>query len=181
MIFLIKKTPTMKLFITSILLCALIIGCKKEEKEEEKIPPQTQEGRNILSCKVNGVWHHYSGKGGHVVNDYGVHYDIMISKGILYTSIAAYDPKYDDYVEFEIHASPIEVGKVYDLLPEVDQHVILYILGGDRYKRAKESTGFVKFSRADSIAAGTFAFTAYNDKGEKVEITEGFFDIKQDK
>jgi hypothetical protein len=51
----------------------------------------------------------------------------------------------------------------------------------DEYKTTSISKGELKISFFDSlnrIVAGTFEYDAVNEKGEKVEVREGRFDMK---
>ncbi|WP_276133391.1 DUF6252 family protein [Polluticoccus soli] len=166
----------MKYLLVMMISCLAITGCKKDS---EKMPKPTQSGKNILACEVNGKVHIYEGKRSYL-NSNGVDAARIITGNDVFIEIHGDNADYDDDIEMRVVVYQPELNKEYIFSKVDSKDWAEYYVGQNsdiRYK-TQNSSGFIKFSRFDpSSVAGTFMFTGYNQQGEKVEITEGFFDI----
>ena len=167
----------MRYLLILFLCCLAICGCKKEK---EKLPAATQSGKNILACKVNGKVHIYEGKRSNS-NDNGVDAGRYLSVNHFVIRVHADNADdYNDNLTMQVFADKPELNKEYIFSKEDSKDGAEYYIGENYVNiyTTKSSSGYIKFSRFDtSVMAGIFMFTAYNDHGAKVEITEGFFDI----
>jgi len=167
-----------RLFISSILVLSTLGACNKDDSSTQQLPPPTQQGKNILACKVNGQVHIYSGKRT-TFNDNGVNYDLYLNKLRLYAD----NIDYRDNIEivFPVNPDSIKVGLKYffdlaDMINPFGEYRIRVNGVTNEYKTGKQS-GFIQFTRLDKdVAAGIFQFTAYYNN-DSVTITEGRFDI----
>lgn len=162
-----------------ILICLVVGSCKKSS--DEKMPKATQSGENIVACKVNGKVQIYKGKENYLSG--GEVYFIPQARGIgVDAIIRAGSNENGDVIRIHVVTSQIEINKEYAFNNENDKQWAYATynkqISQDILFKTSEGSGYTKFTRYDGgIAAGEFEFTAYNDKGEKVTITEGFFDI----
>lgn len=165
----------------TIVLSAFLLfsACKKDKKKKDDTPPpHTQNGANILSCKVDGVWHNYSGIPT-LMHDDGVNYYNMIGGKGYYTRILADKTEYNDQIVIDVYEQHPVIGQVYYLSSE-SQNLADYIKGSADYY-APLNSGQIIFTRCDSlVAAGTFYFTAVRNN-DTIKVTEGFFDIARSK
>lgn len=153
------------------------ISCNKQDDtpQEPELPALTQEGKNILACRVNGVTHVYSGKGS-FGNENGVSYFRYPNNILLYADEDALASE----LEIIINDSPsvIRRNTTYFFSTETSDHQARYFSdAANPYFITRNGSGWIRFVRVDSaIAAGTFEFTAYFNN-DSVKITEGRFDI----
>lgn len=168
-----------QLLCLSTFLVILLAGCKKTDNEG-KMPKPSQSGANIIAFKANGQVRVFKGKGA-FLNDVGVGYQRLTGgkdARILINASSSYD-----YLEFDIHADSfnIELNKTYIIKSETSRDYARYKLNSVDYVSMLNS-GTVNFTHCDAaFASGTFSFILTSNKGEKVEITEGFFDITNDR
>jgi len=144
------------------------------------MPEATQSGKNILACKVNGKVHIYEGKRSYLNSNGVTAQRYMSGTEILIRVHADKREDYDDNIEMEIVADQPDINKEYIFSKEDSKDRAEYYVGQSNENKyyTKSSSGYIKFTRFDkAVAAGVFMFTAYRDNGDKVEITEGFFDI----
>lgn len=92
-----------RILLFSLLIFCTAAGCTKNN-DEPQLPVPTQEGKNILACKVNGQVQIYKGKRT-TFNDNGVEYDPYIDK----LRIAADNSDYNDNIEMLLPGSPDSV------------------------------------------------------------------------
>jgi hypothetical protein len=167
-------------FIASLVLCQCQLF-KKEVKPE--LPPETQEGKRTMGCKVDGqIWlPEYSKRGLFGGGEYSVNYE-----GSFYGLSLNADRKLETKVYFSVFNVP-GTG-TYDLYKFISQDPSGYKLITKAYYN--DSTGdfetdslhtgkvtITKLDRQRAIISGTFYFDAYNKKtGKVVKITEGRFD-----
>ncbi len=175
----------MKSYLVLIVLNCLLAGsCKKVATNPvvpvEPMPNPTETGANILACKVNGKLHIYKDKMTWSQPD-GVSFSKREDQLEKFTYIRGNESDYGDAVSMKIFTWNIIVGKEYKFSVNENKDFADYVLDGfgtENTYFTSDGSGFVKFSRYDSlVAAGTFAFTAYSMGGKKVEVTEGCFDI----
>ena len=106
--------------------------------------------------------------------------------GDLYVSInASGSQKYDDDIYLDVYDTSISINTDSRFssteIDKVQGEYIKQIDGLSTIYRSKEGGGVIRFTRYDNeVVAGTFSFAAYK-ADEKVNVTEGFFDIKVEK
>lgn len=163
-----------KLFLLPLLFALSSPGCKREEK----MPPQTRAGQEILACKVNGEIHTYRGKGTRLYPS-GVKCNRAVNGTDSFTEIRAISTKiYNDDIWIAVRSFDIEVDRPYILSSGLEDNIAVY--RSDATYSTGLNSGVVTFTRYDEkIASGVFSLTAITGAGGKVEITEGFFDIKR--
>jgi hypothetical protein len=173
----------MRRIIIVLFACSLVCGCKKKIDAGPSMPSPTQTGQNIIACKVNGKTIIYSGIPTYL-NDVGVRFGkYKMDNGIALNVEGHETEGHDDNLTLLIYELDPTVNGQYTFSTEITNDYAQYYTGegfaNDTYK-TKNGSGYMKFTRYDStVVAGTFEFTAYNPNGAKVEITEGFFDIKR--
>lgn len=165
------------MLLISLALCST--SCKKEKTGIDGLPPATQEGKGIIGCLVNGklLIPKGSGFGGptkqatyQFLN--GHHFIVSVSQ------------RSDD------HVFGVQV-EIKDMLLAGDITIALgkenAIGGYTEYKNLnhyqtnnvhKGELKITRFDEANQIVSGTFWFDAVNEKGEKVEVREGRFDMR---
>ncbi|MBC8112061.1 MAG: hypothetical protein H7Y04_13460 [Verrucomicrobia bacterium] len=166
-----------------VLVSLLLSQCqlfKKEEKPE--LPPETQEGKRTMGCKVDGqVWlPEYSFRPVFSGSEYSVTYD-----GTYYGMNLFADRKRETTVQFNVFEVPeigtYELFKIYPDRPNDRSRITQARYEdstGDFYTDSLH-TGKVTITKLDlqkAIISGTFYFDAYNkETGKVVKITEGRF------
>jgi hypothetical protein len=181
----IDKLPQMKTFtLLTALILLLLGGCKKEALAPQ-LPPYTQEGKNIFACKING--------------------EVFIAKGVRDKNTMSPKGTYNNYritangdtlVEIRaIEENPIvaniAINFIYTLSKDnfelsqfMNSFAIVYlpvdnyIFAESRFETNANHTGsvHVKYFQ-NKILAGTFEFTAIDDRGEVIHVTDGRFDF----
>ena len=165
----------------------LSASCKKESLNQ--LPPATQEGRRTFGCLVNGKV--YTPKGspfaGPILKSNYQLLNTSTAQGHFFNLSAS--RKGNGYLEditINSNNRSIEEGKVYTLQnapgvgeiygeytiykdPEINSYRTIGILKGELH--------ITKLDETKQIVSGTFWFDAVNDKGEKVEVREGRFDM----
>ncbi|MBC7653000.1 MAG: hypothetical protein H7098_00835 [Oligoflexus sp.] len=184
-------------FFISLLILFIGIGCKKE-KGINALPSATQEGKNTFGCLLNGKA--FVPKGiSPLFNPDGA----RILKST-YSYVGNSTPKYyflsisalrkgsgnvSEYVQLYIFNDfPIIAGKTYELKrSKIDNRAegnYLYanVVSENSYDTQNQDyIGQISISKIDEVnqfVSGTFSFDAVNNKGEKIEIREGRFDVK---
>jgi hypothetical protein len=172
---------TLTLLTAFILL--LLGGCKKEPLVPQ-LPPYTQEGKNIFACKINGEVFITEGvMDNNTLNPKGIDNNYMVwgIDTLVYIRAKESIPKEADFSldfaytlthdSFELNQKQNSVAMVY--LP-VDN----YILAKSRFATNDDHNGWVHVKYfQNKILAGTFEFTAIDDRGEVIHVTDGRFDI----
>ncbi|MCO4292149.1 DUF6252 family protein [Solitalea sp. MAHUQ-68] len=184
------------LYICLFLMSLLLISgsCKKEKIGIAALPEATQEGKNTFGCLLNGKAFLPKGSafGSPVLNCYYQY--INDSKGngyYFHVSASKETDKECEVYSIAINSTlmSIEEGETYPLKSESIGNI-----SGDfwyyppscvsnftHYSTTSNSIGELKITHFDQtrqIVSGTFWFDAINDKGEKVEVREGRFDMK---
>ncbi len=181
----------MKYFLLSLSLFILgAAACKKDTTYAGgQLPDTSSSGKNFLACKVNGETRVYSGlssfsKSNGVTFNHLSNYVLIFGSGV---------SQYKEIIKLhmdEDSTKKVVVDSTYILSSESGQHHAFYqshspgVISLDYL--TSNNSGWVRFSRLDSIASGTFAFTAYYDQRssnrtepDTVRITEGRFDISR--
>ncbi|GAC1311176.1 MAG: hypothetical protein NVSMB24_29990 [Mucilaginibacter sp.] len=184
-----KAFPIITITILSGLL--LSASCKKHvvtpQDELAKLPPATQIGANTFGCLVNGAAFLPDGSNfslgpikqcNYIYTGGGYHFTVAASnknnssliKGIIMgtDSLAIAEGQ---TLTFKTFASGNAVASytLYTNTANINE-----------YTTNNTVSGQLTITKLDSIkdfVSGTFYFTAVNDKGEKVQVTDGRFDM----
>src|SRR5687768_16795308 len=163
-------------------LFLLVTSCRKE-----KLPKLTHEGKNTFGCKVNGKNWVPRGGGG-LLNPLDA-----LSGGFYRNINTIYIDALDNEEEIEIYLRDVfntgEYALNFTTVPRPDnlypKNYGLYTVSKNNatisYITTAAHTGKVNILNRDTInkiVSGTFEFTAVNNNGGTVKITEGRFDIK---
>ena len=174
------------------LLLTTSMKCKKDETGIEALPPSTQEGKNTFGCLVNGEAFTPKGSnlGGPVLSSFYQYSNTSTAQGYFFNVSAIRvngSGNGTEGVNINTNNKTIIEGQKYVLEngPENGQ-----IYGSYGITISTKSNEFItkgsykgelflsKFDKSKQIASGTFWFDAVNEKGEKVEVREGRFDVK---
>jgi hypothetical protein len=182
---------TLKIFLFSLLTLTLFTfsRCKKEN-DEATLPPETTTGAMTFGCKVNGKV--FVPKDGRGRPGLYVQYVNLGSGpgGGWYLNIPAtnWKPNPPEGVNIQTDSLLISEGVTYDFsLSATNQPIkgAFYTFcdfNGKTYAKLATDNGQIhikKFDQINRIISGTFFYTATNvTSGEKVNITEGRFDIR---
>ncbi|WP_276132960.1 DUF6252 family protein [Polluticoccus soli] len=175
-----------------LLIAALVVfavGCKKPTEKpanptEPQMPTSTETGANTVACRVNSEVHIYKGVPTYLNAD-GVLFGLYPDRNEYFLQVTAGGiAEYKDNIWLLLYDTAVQLNTQYPFsVTETDKNRAEYSVEAGSYSKiykTKGSSGFIKFTRYDkTVAAGTFEFAAYNDQGEKIEITEGFFDISR--
>ncbi len=167
-----------------VLLLVLTAGsqCKKKT-EEPQLPPITATGAMTFGCKVNGkvfVPHDGRGKPGLLCQYVNLGDG---EGGGWYLNIPAtnWNPNPTEGVNIETDSLLIEEGMAYQFRTTKGNAQAFYHKG-DLFNALGNTSGelrITKFDQTNRIISGTFFFTGTSSSsGEKVEITDGRFDIR---
>ena len=185
------KTYTMAIFSFCLILVTTTTGMKcKKETGIDALPPITQEGRETFGCLVNGIAFTPKGSnlGGPTLSSYYQYVQSPTLEGLFFNVSAKKkngDSNGTEIISIGTLQLPIEQGGKYKLGIKYSgnataQYGIIISINSDYFNTNGVATGELNISRFDEvnqIVAGTFWFDAVNDKGEKVEVREGRFDV----
>jgi len=175
------NTLKLKTLTLGILLLGTISCCK--DKDEDKLPPETQEGKNTFGCLVNGkVW---IPTGMVTFPSPNIHAEISKNE----FSIEALKSR-GQAISFNIKI-PLNVG-VYNLNSKNSQAFYANGITNCYYQTdtilSKGILEITKFDTLNNIVSGKFNFIAFKykpiiievigDCDSSIAITEGRFDIK---
>jgi hypothetical protein len=174
----------MKNLLFIVLASLLLSQCQLFKKEvKPELPPETQEGKRTMGCKVDGeIWlPEYSSRPIFGRREYNVAYN-----GSFYGISIYADRRLETAISIGVYK--VNGPGTYDLYKFISQDPSGYKLitrsiykdkTGDFYTDSLH-TGKVtitKLDRQKAVISGTFYFDAYNKKtGKVVKITEGRFD-----
>jgi hypothetical protein len=163
----------------------LVISCRKKNNQKEpELPPETQTGAYTFGCKVNGkVFLPRDGNGKPGLFAQYVNLGTG-PRGGWHLNIPAYDHSAKHGVSIETDSLLLLEGRTYEL-KKAQGHASAFYLksttnGVDVYKKPDNEAGELIITKHDlskRILAGRFWFTATNTNGEKVDVTDGRFDI----
>lgn len=160
--------------------------CKKEETGIEALPPATQEGKNTFGCLVNGEAFTPKGSnlGGPILSSFYQFINRPSGTGF-YFNISASNKQSELIKGISLNAENtiIAEGNKYILKGDkvFSSFSILKLDKTDKFSTTDLFRGELyisKFDESKQIVSGTFWFDALNEKGEKVEVREGRFDVK---
>ncbi|GAB1462622.1 Riean_0653 family protein [Pedobacter sp.] len=169
---------TLKIPLLLILFFSLLAACKKE-----KLTKETQVGANTFSCKINGkVYKRQSDflsetLTGGLYRSSGNKYKLSVS-AVMFRNDKA------NYVIDVSTSGFMNTGAI--TLDSENIAGITIISGGVRYVSKPNGQGFINIKFIDTvngICAGTFEFVVsnINDPNDKIYVTEGRFDVKNNK
>ncbi len=188
----IKPLKTLSLFS---LLCFLLftnMKCKKDNQNPvDQLPPATHEGKETFGCLVNGEVFLPKGinLGGPQLSSYYQYLNSPTAQGYYFNVSASKKnggDKGTEGVSISSNNFPIHQGEKYVLKNSLDKSGIYGTYGifigieinNFSTKGTYQGELYIsKFDDANQIVSGTFWFDAVNDKGEKVEVREGRFDV----
>ncbi len=179
-------------FRTAILItCLLVTGisCKKKSNNPvNDLPPLTTTGANTFGCLVNGQAFLPKAAGVSGREPLNFSYGIVNNKTSLIINVENSGSKGSAYIRLFINAAVLKQGEDYTLAsgyPLDDSPNGHYNYRGPQesygtdYNTNNQVKGKLHLTYFnEKIASGTFSFDAVSEAGEKVEITEGRFDIK---
>jgi hypothetical protein len=166
-------------------------SCKKHvitpQEELSKLPPATQTGANTFGCLVNGVAFLPDGSNFSLGPIKQCNY--IYTGGGYHFTVAADNKSVSSLIKgIVIGTDSLAIAEGQTLTfktfapGNADASYTLYTNTGDINKYITNNTvsGQLTITKLDSIkdfVSGTFYFTAVNDKGEKVQVTDGRFDM----
>jgi hypothetical protein len=166
-------------------------SCKKHvitpQEELAKLPPATQIGANTFGCLVNGAA--FLPDGSNFSSGPIKQCSYIYTAGGFYFDLGAANK--NDLTQLKsmvigTDSLAIAEGKTFLFNTRVSGHAhatySLFSNTGDINQYVTNSTvsGQLTITKIDSVkdfVSGTFYFTAVNDKGEKVQVTDGRFDM----
>ncbi len=170
--------------VTTLMLLLLLTNsqCKKHN-EEPQLPPLTTTGAMTFGCKINGkVFVPKDGRGKPGLICQYVNLGTGEGGG-WYLNIPATDwkPNPPEGVNIETDSLLVEEGRSYEFKQTKGSPQAFYDKG-EVFPAVNNNSGKLKITRFDQtnrIVSGTFFFTGTNAfTGEKVEVTDGRFDIR---
>jgi hypothetical protein len=191
------KTKKLKLQTISLWLLAFSfllstsMKCKKDQTGIDTLPPATQEGKGTFGCLVNGEAFTPKGSsfGGPILSSYYQYLNSSTAQGYFFNvSADRSENNISKSISIGDNNVIISQGKTYVLrnYPEKNETYGSYaIISGagniNEYSTINTFQGELyisKFDQVNQIVSGTFWFDSVNNKGEKVEVREGRFDVK---
>jgi len=172
--------PTLLLFFSFTLLGS---RCKKQNAEPQ-LPPETTTGAMTFGCKVNGKV--YLPKGGDGYPGIITEYPFLGNGpgGGWFLNIATRDRSISSSrpgVSITTDSLLLIEGNTYQLQVQKGSSTGEYFLGIFSYKIKSDDSGtlfIIRHDQTQRILSGRFSFTATSNSGEKVNITEGRFDVR---
>jgi hypothetical protein len=175
-----------------LLIILLLASCRKPYvAPADQLPPATREGNLTFGCLVNGKPYTPSKQGlsfgSPTLSSFYQHLNTSTAQGY-YFNVAAKRKNKENTEGISLHTEGLAIqqeGK-YTLrnFPNDGEAFATYGIntGGSINEYATEGPfqgelHITRFDEAKSIVSGTFWFDAVNDRGEKVEVREGRFDM----
>ena len=155
--------------------------CKKKT-EEPQLPPETTTGAMTFGCKVNGkVFIPKDGRGRPGLYCQYVNLGTGPGGG-WYLNIPAVDLQVSPNIGISVTTDSllIQEGMVYQFKNTKGTAQVFYYQAIEYHKLDNDigELFIKKFDQINRIISGTFFFTGTNSTGEKINITEGRFDIR---
>ncbi|MEX0966905.1 MAG: hypothetical protein WD077_06680 [Bacteroidia bacterium] len=167
----------------TLFLATLINGCKKDLPEPQ-LPPYTQEGKNIFACKINGEVFVAEGvMDKNTMSPKGTDNNYMVWGNDTIVEIRAVEKKPTeasvsvDFV-YTLIKDTFELNQKENSVARISIPVENYVFAESIFKTTDEHKGWVQVKYfQNNILAGTFEFTAIDDRGEIIHVTDGRFDF----
>ena len=170
-------SPLLLLFFSFTLLSS---RCKKQNTEPQ-LPPETTTGAMTFGCKVNGKVFVPKGSidGPAITAQY-----IFLGNGFgggWWLNLSAVNRYESKGVYFRTDTLLLLENNVYSFKREKGYPSAEYAMGLIDYFMENNDTGNIIITRHDlnqRILSGRFSFTATSNDGQKVNITDGRFDVR---
>lgn len=154
--------------------------CKKQNTEPQ-LPPETTTGAMTFGCKVNGKVFVPKGSidGPGIISQY-----LFLGNGPgggWWLNLSAVDRYGAKGIYFRTDTLLLLENNVYSFKREKGYPSAEFAMGLADYFMGNSDTGKMIVTRHDlnqRILSGRFSFTATNNNGEKINITEGRFDVR---
>ncbi len=160
-----------------IAIAVFFTSCHKEAT----LPPITNNGANVLGCKVDGKIIIASGSAGSFGRVNGVRFYPPTTYGLIQIYAHGDNPKFEMFISFIYLDTPgtYQIISTNRLGATYDNFATGSVPSGEsEFNTDSTHTGFIKITQfSDQQISGTFAFDAMNDGGKVVHLTEGRFDI----
>ena len=178
------------LLIISCVFLFTTISCKKTKTGIDALPPATQEGKGTFGCLVNGEV--FLPKGNFSNSPITCAYQYSsIEKGYYFIlTIANIGNSYTNTLQLLTDSIKFDQNSIYKLqIHKLNSKGVAFAryvnsnnsnFKEDKYNTDGNSSGELQITKLDEnqqIISGTFWFDAVNDRGEKVEVREGRFDV----
>ena len=180
--------PILKKYLNQFIVLSfliLLVSCKKEKIGIDGLPPTTQTGKQTLGCLVNGAL--FTPKTSLFSNTPALEANYYFWDGSYNLTISANRKIKDNLLSIDINTIGILI-KEGMTIPLTDGSMggaigsyTNYSAVNMGFKTNNQFKGELKITRFDEInhiISGTFWFDGEDSKGEKVEVREGRFDIK---
>lgn len=184
----------MKKLLLIVAVFTVFLSCKKDDdptlepqiSEIDKLPPATQIGKNTIGCLVNGKAFLPSGKAPNSNNTYfGYYHDNLALVFSIFRHENHTTMLGSETIALYNSDTILEEGNTYLLKASKSNHSAIYthvtdLVYSDDYETTNDYIGELHITKLDKekfFMSGTFWFDAVNEKGKKVEIREGRFDM----
>jgi hypothetical protein len=176
------KTLAMKQLLLFTIAALLVLSCRKKNSQKEaELPPETQTGAYTFGCKVDGkVFVPKDGRGKPGLFAQYVNLGNGPGGG-WYLNIPAINWKDSPIEGISITTDSLLLieGRNYNFKNMKGSVQAFYSKTIEYQKRDNESGSLhiTKFDQSKRILSGTFSFVGTSSNGEKVNVTDGRFDI----
>jgi hypothetical protein len=169
---------------TLVLFYVLITGCGLPDIPQQQLPSATQKGANTLGCLINGQMFIADEERGYFGNHYApaAYFDedsFLIIEGQdleMQKSDVRLSVKYKEgQTKFDLEDDHFPVTSCNIYHDTINQ----FNFFASRYYIDINNVGHLRISTiTDQFVAGTFEFTAVNEQGKIITISEGRFDVE---
>lgn len=170
-------------FLLLLFVSSLLLNSKCRKENELQLPPETTTGAMTFGCKINGKI--LIPKGGNGFPGILTEYPFLGNGpgGGWFLSIIGTDRKSEGMPAVSIATDSLLLveGNTYNLEDKKGHANAEHFSGLFTYKIFSPNSGVLtitKHNQSLRILSGRFSFTATNSNGEKVNITEGRFDVR---
>lgn len=172
-------------FILLLAFTGVCCSCQKDDDSDlspiEQLPPQTTVGANTAGCLVNGEVLIPKGNANQTI--LRCQYALRNGEYFFILGIANNESEFSKSIVLRAEKFKLEEGKSYKFLEKPEELWAEHSIESgliNYYDTDLDHSGILFITRLDEeqrIISGTFSFTAINDQGETVEITDGRFDM----
>ena len=181
----------MKPFLCLLLFISILFfpECKKTKPAIDQLPPETQTGAGTFGCLIHGKVFKPKGEpfAGSVSSASYQYLNSELSKGYFF-SVNAKNSNSNGLTLVYVNTDSLSIQQGQTIVLEKfgkkgsasAGYYIGMISTSTEYLTTLSVTGELKITKFDEtqrIVSGTFWFDAVNDKGEKVQVREGRFDM----
>ena len=172
-------------FVLLLAFTGVCCSCKNDDDSDlppiEQLPSQTTVGANTAGCLVNGEVLIPSGR----ANETKLRCQYAKRQGV-YTFGLSFHDKEQEFIKsilLRTENIKLEQGQSYKFLERSHTCWGEYSIEAgliDSFETDSNHSGILSITHIDEeqrIISGTFSFTAINDQGETIEVTDGRFDM----